>query len=276
MNDLKENILDKLPQLTPIIAKIPKFEMNIFWVASVSGLSILVVRHVFGEYITARLLKYIMNIIHGHTDLKATKKQLFQQGFAQLETDNKKQSKPLDILEIGVGTGLNFEHYPKDSKLTLLDKTDAFLPILNQFISDSNRTDLKISQLVINSVENMKSIETSSMDVVVHTFVLCSVDDEAKALEEMSRVLKPGGVAIFMEHSKDKKNLSRKILQKFMYPSLASAGCHIKDIPTIITKNHKYDSILIRDSMFDFKFPFNIVNFINPVIHGYGFKKVEF
>ena len=53
----------------------------------------------------------------------------------------------------------------------------------------------------------MESIESASMDAVVHTFILCSVKDSDKVLSEIQRVLKPGGVCVFIEHSIDDKVL---------------------------------------------------------------------
>lgn len=43
-------------------------------------------------------------------------------------------------------------------------------------------------------------VPDASVDVVVSTWVLCSVDDQAAALREIRRVLRPGGRFVFCEH----------------------------------------------------------------------------
>lgn len=42
--------------------------------------------------------------------------------------------------------------------------------------------------------------EDASFDTVVCTFTLCSVNDHAKVLSEMRRILKPGGTLLYVEH----------------------------------------------------------------------------
>ena len=144
------------------------------------------------------VLHLIMKTIHSY--LPQLKKQLFEEAFEQINTG----SKTLEILEIGIGTGENFNDYPKGANLTILDKTDEFLPYLEKSIR-KNRDDLKISKLIMNHAENMHSIESNSMDAVVHTFTLCSVKNTDMVLSEIYRVLKPGGVCLFIEHSIDNK-----------------------------------------------------------------------
>lgn len=145
------------------------------------------------------MLNFIMKKVHSH--LLDVKQKFFTEAFEQVDTDNK--NKKLEILEIGIGTGENFRHYPKNAKLTILDKTDMFLSFLEKSLVTANRTDLTISKLVVNHAENMKSIESNSIDAIVHTFILCSVENHNLVLNEIYRVLKPGGVCIFMEHSID-------------------------------------------------------------------------
>ena len=134
-----------------------------------------------------------------HFHLKSLKENLFNEALSKLNVGNKN----LEILEIGIGSGQNFRHFPENSNLTILDKTDKYLWKLKKSMIENKRHDLRISNLVLNDAENMNSIESASMDVVVHTFILCSVKNSNKVLSEIQRVLKPGGVCIFIEHSID-------------------------------------------------------------------------
>ena len=145
------------------------------------------------------VLNFVMKAVHSH--LETLKEQLFSEAFSQI----KNKSEKLEILEIGIGTGENFKHYPKNSNVTILDKTDEFLPYLQESIKANKRDVLQVSKLVINNAENMRSIESNSVDAVVHTFILCSIKNSDMVLSEIYRVLKPSGVCVFVEHSIDNK-----------------------------------------------------------------------
>jgi hypothetical protein len=67
--------------------------------------------------------------------------------------------------------------------VTILDKTDKFSDHIKK--SMQKREDLHFSKLVINQAENMSSIESNSMDAVVHTFFLCSVENSDLVLNEI-------------------------------------------------------------------------------------------
>ena len=143
------------------------------------------------------VLNCIMKTIHSH--LVGVKEQLFKEAFKHITTGSER----FEILEIGIGTGENFKNFPQNSNVTILDKTDKFMPYLQKSINANKRDDLKVSKLVLNHAENMHSIESNSMDAVVHTFILCSVKNSDTVLSEIHRVLKPGGVCVFIEHSVD-------------------------------------------------------------------------
>jgi ubiquinone/menaquinone biosynthesis C-methylase UbiE len=152
-----------------------------------------------------------------------------------------------------------------NSNLTILDKTDKFLKYIKESIKKQKRDDLNVSKLVVSQGENMNAIESDSMDVVVHTFILCSVNDYNSVLKEIYRILKTGGVAIFMEHSIDNDHLCRRIIQKSIEPLLGD--CHYRDIRKIVDCG-VYDKLTIKN----YHMNSTLFDFVNPIIYGYGQK----
>ncbi|RNA24008.1 methyltransferase 7A [Brachionus plicatilis] len=211
-----------------------------------------------------RGLNFMMNFVH--SNLEVVKPKLFDEAISQVKT-NKKNDR-LEILELGIGTGENFKHFPKGSNVTILDKTDIFLPYLNESIKKNNRQDLNVSKLVVSKAEEMVGIESDSMDVVVHTFILCSVNDYKKVMSEIYRVLKPGGVCIFIEHSIDNENKPRKYMQKVIEPALSD--CKFLDMKKVLSSG-PYDHLELK------KYRVNraLITFINPIVYGYGFKSLN-
>jgi len=99
-------------------------------------------------------------------------------------------------LELGAGTGLNLEHYP--AAVDELVLTEPFEPMARQLrarLEQSGRAGAVIEASAVSL-----PFEDDSFDTVVATLVLCSVDDVPAALREVSRVLRPGGRLLFIEH----------------------------------------------------------------------------
>jgi ubiquinone/menaquinone biosynthesis C-methylase UbiE len=100
-----------------------------------------------------------------------------------------------DTLEVAIGTGLNLPHYPLDVHLTGVDLTPEMLARAMAKANEMGRTiDLKEGD-----AQNLP-LPDHSFDTVVCTYALCSVPDEARAISEMKRVLKPGGRLILVDH----------------------------------------------------------------------------
>ncbi|XP_076006485.1 thiol S-methyltransferase TMT1A-like [Genypterus blacodes] len=104
----------------------------------------------------------------------------------------------LRILEIGCGTGTNFEFYPAGCKVTCTDPNPHFQKFLQKSMANSSH--LTFDSFVVAAGEDLGSIEDNSVDVVVCTLVLCSVDSAKQTLLEVQRILRPGGAFFFMEH----------------------------------------------------------------------------
>ena len=110
---------------------------------------------------------------------------------------SKKYITPLKgkILEIGVGTGKNLQYYSKDANVTGIDISSG---MLNKAIKKSNRLKRNYSLLKMDA-QDLK-FKNNSFDIVVFTFVLCSVPDPVKTAEEIKRVCKPNGKIVMIEH----------------------------------------------------------------------------
>jgi len=99
-------------------------------------------------------------------------------------------------VEIGGGTGLNLRHYPDDlDELVLIEPDAAMRSRLERKLGRSGRQ----ARLVDASAERLPFAE-GTVNTVVSTFVLCTVDAPDVALREIARVLAPGGQLLFIEH----------------------------------------------------------------------------
>ena len=93
------------------------------------------------------------------------------------------------ILEIGSGSGANFQYYPDGAQIICIERNRLFEQPLRASISQLPA--VEISQFHIASAEDMRVVASNSVDAVVSTKVLCCVTDVDKCLHEILRVLKP-------------------------------------------------------------------------------------
>jgi SAM-dependent methyltransferase len=99
------------------------------------------------------------------------------------------------VLEIGAGTGLNLRHYADDAELVLTEPDPAMADRLRRRVAAGPRP----ATVVLAPAEALPFAD-GEFDTVVSTLVLCTVPDQAAALREIRRVLRPGGRLLFMEH----------------------------------------------------------------------------
>jgi ubiquinone/menaquinone biosynthesis C-methylase UbiE len=98
------------------------------------------------------------------------------------------------VLEVGIGTGRNLEHYPLNCSVTGIDNSKGMLEKASE-----KAKGMKNVNLFLMDAEHLE-FPNNSFDYVVTTFVLCTIPDPLKALKEIRRVLKPSGELIALEH----------------------------------------------------------------------------
>lgn len=102
------------------------------------------------------------------------------------------------VLEIGVGSGLNFPLYGDAVKSVIGLEPSAELMNMAR-----PRAEAAVPPITLldGSAEAI-SLDSGSIDTVVTTWTLCTIPNAAQALAEMRRVLRPGGALLFVEHGR--------------------------------------------------------------------------
>lgn len=126
------------------------------------------------------------------------------------------------ILEVGVGTGKNFDFYPANARITAIDFSQE---MLRQAEHKKNRKHISV-ELNEMDVQSLQYAD-NSFDTVIGSFVFCSVPLPLKGLKELCRVCKPGGQVLLLEHVLSSKPLIAKIMN-FLNPVIvALVGANI-------------------------------------------------
>ena len=99
------------------------------------------------------------------------------------------------IVEIGAGVGANFGYLPSGVQYTVVEPNRAMLAGLRQRADERNVT----FDLIVGSAERLP-IADASVDDVLSSLVLCTVEDQEATLAEVKRILRPGGRFRFVEH----------------------------------------------------------------------------
>lgn len=99
------------------------------------------------------------------------------------------------VLELGIGSGLNLPFYRKGVHVTGVDPS-LELQAYARDVASAHAVDV---EFVGESAETLP-FDDRSFDTAVITWTLCSIENHRSALEEVRRVLRPGGKLIFAEH----------------------------------------------------------------------------
>jgi ubiquinone/menaquinone biosynthesis C-methylase UbiE len=100
------------------------------------------------------------------------------------------------VLELGAGNGLNFQHYPATVTEVIAVEPEPFLRVH----AEAAAAHAPVPVRVIEGSAESLPLQDDACDAAVASLVLCSVPDQAVALAELRRVVRPGGELRFYEH----------------------------------------------------------------------------
>jgi ubiquinone/menaquinone biosynthesis C-methylase UbiE len=130
------------------------------------------------------------------------------------------------VLEVGAGQGLNFAHYPSTVGEVIAIEPEPTLRAAAE--AAAGRAPVPV-RVIAGVAEDLPAADDSA-DAVVASLVLCSVPDQARALGEIARVLRPAGELRFYEHVIARRQPTRVMLQALdrsgLWPAIAG-GCHL-------------------------------------------------
>jgi SAM-dependent methyltransferase len=127
------------------------------------------------------------------------------------------------VIEIGAGNGLNFGHYPEGVTEVVAVEPEPYLRALA--VAAARQAAVPVQ--VLDGEADPLPAADGAFDAGVASLVLCSVPDQAGALAELFRVIRPGGELRFFEHVRaDTPGLAR--VQRLLDPvlPLVGGGCH--------------------------------------------------
>ena len=138
------------------------------------------------------------------------------------------------VLEVGMGSALNLPYYDRDKVEFIwgLEPSEAMREKARPNIEKSG-LDVKLIDLPGEEIP----LEDNSVDSILLTYTLCTIPDWSTALQQMRRVLKPGGHLVFTEHGEapDEGVLRWQNRINPIWKKLAG-GCNLnRKIPRLLT-----------------------------------------
>jgi ubiquinone/menaquinone biosynthesis C-methylase UbiE len=131
-----------------------------------------------------------------------------------------------ETLEVAVGTGMNLPHYRPGTQLTGIELSPAMLELAKQRAAELGRdVDFQVGDATALQFEDQ------SFDTVVCTFALCTIPDDAAAVAEVRRVLRPSGRFLLAEHVRSPKPTIRRVQQLIDPLSVRFQGDHVAREP---------------------------------------------
>jgi phosphatidylethanolamine/phosphatidyl-N-methylethanolamine N-methyltransferase len=124
------------------------------------------------------------------------------------------------ILEIGVGTGISLPFYSRDTRLVGADISEDMLEVARKRVEKLGLSN--VESIEVGDAENLQ-FEDESFDVAVAQYVISACPNPHRALDEIARVVKPGGEIVITTRQGAERGL-RKSIEKTLMPVTTKLG----------------------------------------------------
>ncbi|HBY58556.1 MAG TPA: SAM-dependent methyltransferase [Solibacterales bacterium] len=154
------------------------------------------------------------------------------------------------VLEIGAGTGANVKYLPRTIRYMAVEPSRGMKPLL---VRRALEAGLAID-IHVTTAEELR-LPDRSVDAVICSLVLCSVQEPMLVLSEVCRVLRPGGRFVYLEHIAGPPGSRRRHRQELIAPfwRFCSGGCNVnRETPTLIARAGFAE---VRQELFELPLP---------------------
>ena len=150
------------------------------------------------------------------------------------------------VLEVGAGTGKNFQYYPDDVEVTAIDFSPEMVKI-----ASSKATKLKNIKNVIEMDAEHMVFNDDTFDTVVTSCVFCSVPQPVQGLKEIRRVCKNGGKILMLEHVKSSNPVLAPLMDILNPIPLHIYGANINRNTVENIRKAGFQNIFVEDLWLD-------------------------
>jgi ubiquinone/menaquinone biosynthesis C-methylase UbiE len=139
-----------------------------------------------------------------------------------------------DVLELGIGSGLNLPHYPPGVRRVVGVEPS----VTAARMAEERIQEVGFPVEIVQGEAESLAVDEGRFDAVVSTFTLCTIPDVAGALATVRRALRPGGRFFFLEHGLSSEPRVQK-WQRRLEPlqKRISGGCHLTRDPRALIES---------------------------------------